>query len=570
MRVMRVEIQLAGVVSAGQGIRDLARQLGALDAARQQVAGAVTVPLPPAASPTLTLPPSATRTLTLPPAGPGQGSGAQPGPSGGLQPAPVVMNFTTFVQAVNIQMQAAQVFALAVSKMPAGGRGAPPTRPPTPPPAIAGPNAQIAAIRRRYVQLRAQGGTAGQYEDLDIQMRAAEARLARARNQQQGPSRGQALTNAILSTRFNVGGQNFGVSPLVNRTLQVAGLTGGQAAGVAAGAMAIALVVAAATLALRTFVDVVKSTAAQLNETASAGTLSGGTTAQVTGLQTLGLPAGQIAALAAGLREQKGTNPFAMQQFGFQMPRPFGGANEAKGLQDAIETIANIDDAEKRLTAARLGQLDSILPLIEAMRRSRDAYNADKKAREGIDDPKSVQLAQDLAFATTRVSNNWEELLHALVKPVLPEITAAFQTLADVLREMGRVLNEHPDMIRDLLIKPLQGFFQFLRQLVIIPIIMAEATGAVKKGATKQAWESLGKIGDDFNANLDKLNSAVSANTDAHKKTTDALDGLGALVRGGTYGGGARAQSALPAHLIPSAVAAGQNWRTLHLGVWAL
>lgn len=419
--------------------------------------------------------------------------------------------------------------------------------------------------------------------EADIKDAQLAVHRAQARSEWMGRRKLTPLQQAVMSTRFNIGGQQAGMSPLMGRTLQAAfpKASGAQLTGAAVGITAVILAIVGAfktgELAVKTFVEGIRVAASTLRELGAAKTISGGTTGNISALTSMGIPAGSIPGLAAGVRGAMTSNPFAGNVAAGMgvapIPRPFGDPNEAGTLQKLIEGIAGTSSATERLTKARALEMDSILPLIEAIRRNRAAYDADKKAREGIMDPKTVQLAGDLGFSMMRVKEQFLNLVMAFGKPFLKDITAGFSTLANVLRGAAEWLNKNPEAVRNWIMgiaKPIGDFFQWWWNLSMGLRQIIEDFGGFPKGSTKAMQDAMAGVWADFQKNLDDLNKsqakAIDDNTNAAKKNTDALLTLSEAL----YGGGTRARGSLPSNLTGVGLQRAIDSGALRLGYWTM
>lgn len=413
-------------------------------------------------------------------------------------------------------------------------------------------------------------GTQAQIRDAEIAYRDAERAVRRAEDRLRGPRFSDRISRAVLSTRFNVGGQNVGVSPLVGQSLGAVGLRGGAAAGVAVGLLGVVAAMAAATAALRTFVRAARDGAEALRETAAAAAVTGGNAGNLARLEALGLSPQtiqQLSAAVAGAASGGGYGTVAAARAGLNiMPGPHGALNQAEQLQKGIEYVAGLSRWEDRLREARMLGLDGIISTIEALRRNRAAYDADAQARAAVADPATLQAAADLGFSLERVKGSFVTLLQALAKPFLKDAAAAFNTVADGLREVAQFVNQNPALIRAL-VQPLRHFFDFAlwgaKQLIAgLEMITVLPAGTLKNfeatvASIAQRWEEHRK-------RLDQQHqSAVDRNT-------AALNANSQLLKAGTYGGGPRTQGAIPRHLSGELLRQAIRSNSLALGYWLL
>lgn len=361
---------------------------------------------------------------------------------------------------------------------------------------------------QRNVIMAGRYGTRDQQLDAVIGLQNAARARQRALAGLQGPGLVQSLGTAVSAGR---------------------GLAG-------AGVQGLAAVAGTAAAALAAFAAGLKVATDSLQAHGAARTLSGGTGAQVAFLQALGIPAGEIASLGAGLRERLSSDPQAMAagaRMGLRaMPRPYGSTNEAGLVVRFIEEMRTITSAEERLRRARALQMEAMLPLINISDQTVRALKADAAAREAIATPEALRAATELGVAFSRLRFSFESVLQALSGPAMKDVAAFVGVLADELRFFAQQLASVQGQ------QLLRSLTNDIGAFMVTVARSAEALGILRAGTTDQllnAFQHQRKM-------LDQRDAALGANTRAVVDNTAAL-------KAGMYGGGERAQGAIPGRL---------------------
>ena len=476
---------------------------------------------------------------------------------------------------------------------------------------LGGPYQRLAATHVN-LQRAIQQGTQNQINDAQIALQKAQASLAR--QTRQPASFGMRLLQLIGTTRIGMGHGGMQVMPLVNRIGSLftgagagaggaglggaGGLIGGSAAG---GPIGIAIGVGVAALAA--FTEAVKAAAERADEFAKAGQTTGGTVGNIAFLKTLGVDPG----LGAHLRQVRTEDPFAMQAsrqlgLGVALPRPFGSANEAEGLEKAIKAIAFYsDDAAVRLTKARMLDMESLVPQIEMYRRHAaeiDQDSAASKAALGANAEKSV----DFQNALRHLGAGWDRVIDALSGPWMQILTPIFEGIGDGLSRLAENMTlfyKAEEPLRDAMVfiidtmndaanvawefskrmgflssitdavqkaigwvsDKLQEFYGWIKALAIV---LAGAVGGEQ--AAKATSDMFGRLEKWVESGLKASAQATAQNTGATKANTDAM----AKLHAGITGGGQRAKGAIPDHLRGYTFQRGMDMQALSLGAFAL
>lgn len=347
---------------------------------------------------------------------------------------------------------------------------------------VAGPGASLARAQRQVVLAQRLGDPLQQVD--------AQIALQRAQQRFQGPTPGQRISRVLSSSRLNLGP----ISPLLGQ------LAGGGPAG--------ALLAAAG--ALRIFTGAVKDAAERARELGDAARISGGTAGEIARLSGMGIPGGEIAGRAAGLR-QASLTPYgqvARARLGLApaVPRPYGSTNEAQALQETLKALRNVTDAEEQLRLARMLQVEDLLKYVNVTKNVQQAQDEIGKTTEAIFNPQAAQEANDLAA-------NWK-----LVKDAASNLVGIFNagfipTLNDFLHNTAVWLND-----------------------------VAKWLGIDIPNATGKAAAALNGAADNFARALDQ----------------------------GLFGAGARARSAIGAGMQGEFLRHALQGQTLHMGAFGL
>ncbi len=394
----------------------------------------------------------------------------------------------------------------------------------------------VAAVSNPAAQIRQQA------QILNAQASHMRAQLNLSRASGQGQSQGVVgrLGQFARSTRFGRGG----FMPLLGRGLDVLGAKDPK---IAIAVMAIVGAVTVATAAIKAFAYAVREGAAALNDAMAARTVSGGTAGQIAALAAAGLGNADIVSASAGLRQRLASDPFAMMAgvrsgIGPQLPRPFGSQNEAKLLQQAMDSLRAMGEGEKQLGLARMLGLDALLPLINVSDRMAKLQKADADIREQIL-KKNGPAAREFNAALGRLTYNFSTLLQAIAGPGLNKLGGFINYFAAALQGLARIIAANPQLITNLvdsIITPYRTWLAF-----------EETIGQVPKGATAQ-----------FDAYINAASSqtaATNANTLALQQNTQAW-------KNGIYGGGARSRNAIPNSLNGYALQRALQGNSLRLG----
>ncbi len=385
----------------------------------------------------------------------------------------------------------------------------------------------------------------------------AQRRVDRALTQMQPPAPddlGKRLAKALMSTRFGMGG----VSPIVGRSLDVlfpgihkavwspgakglptvpagpAGAAptagGGAAAGVmvAEALLPVALAATAAAGSIKMMDAAVEAATRELRQLRQAVAMSGGTTGEVSRLAGMGIP--DIPGQSAALRERLATDPMAMAAgqrvgIGYQMPRPFGTANEAELLLKALEGLRQIRDAEEQLRVARALGLEGMIDQIRVSDDVWQAMKADAALRAQIANPAYQQAARDFDAELRRLQTNFKSLEMVVGQPVIALAADALAVFNDGMRTAAAV------------IKPVSDLATKYRMEIVG--VMVPIVGFVDK--LSDLARSLGWLKD-----LDKKEEE-RRQEQALRENNERLRELSRAIEKGIWGGGARARSAMPA-----------------------
>jgi hypothetical protein len=373
-----------------------------------------------------------------------------------------------------------------------------------------------------FMQVNAAAFSQNQLFDAQVRARQAQQAFERAQKQASGgPDFFDRAGQALMSSRFSVGGGGAvgpQIMPLIGRTLSIFGKLTPALQGFTAGLTLGASVAKA-------FSDSMVDAARVAGEFGRAGLMSGGSPGTIGQLTAMGLPAGQIAGTAAGLRQRLSSDPFAMMAGGFQLPRPFGGADEAKLLQEKIEDLRVtklLFGAEAQLVKARMLGLDGMLDLINVSQFVQDEQKKAADLNKDIFDERYLQSARDFNASQTQLEGAWKRLEAAFTKPFIQEATVAILGWAQAVGDASKFLNQHADEFNQIAFKMLEGL-----------------AGAFGQGDAVKALEDQMK---GFKAANDFLNQ----NQNATQTNTDALNKVAELLMMVVHGGGPRSRGAIP------------------------
>ncbi len=372
-------------------------------------------------------------------------------------------------------------------------------------------------------------------------MMRAQLNLARASGRGQQPGFVSRLGTFARSTRFGQGG----FMPLLGRGLDVLGAKDPR---IAIAVMGIVTAVSISVTAIKAFVSAIRDGAERLTELTAARTVSGGTTAQIAALAATGLGSGDLVN-AASLRQRLGSDPFAMMAgvglgIGPQLGRPFGTQNEAALLQQAFDALRAMGEGEKQLRAARMLGLDALLPLINLSNEATKMRQADAAVQANILG-KNGKSAREFSASLGRVFYNWQSVIQAFAGPALPQLTQMLNAFATVLRDMASWFTAHPQLGQQIAASIKGAIDQIL---ILVDLLQLKNPNQGLYGS----WQAYLKASG--------MNTAATqANTTAMQQNTQAW-------QSGTYGGGARAGSAIPPSLRGYALQRAIQGNSLRLG----
>jgi hypothetical protein len=350
--------------------------------------------------------------------------------------------------------------------------------------APAGPGQRLAEVQRR------QQYAVTPAERADAQLAVLRAQRAVTHGQREVANAGQpqwmkTLNTFVRSTRFSLPGTNNAAMPLVGRTLDLLGLGGPEG-------MALVAAIGIATMAITGMAEATKAATQGLKEMAEAGTQSGGQPRDVAQLVALGVPAGQIAAMAAQARERAVNDPWARMErsrMGLAFPglRQFGEQNEAKVLREEMNALHEMGRAasetadplrkeallQDQLRAARMLGLEGMLDEIRVSEKVWKAQKRDATLREQVANPAAQQAARDAMAEWRRVGLNFATLMQSF-SPALAPITDGFRVLSGAIADVTRILQENPAVV--------QAFGMAVRDVIIAGAALVEAVGLVANG----------------------------------------------------------------------------------------
>lgn len=316
-------------------------------------------------------------------------------------------------------------------------------------------------------------------------------------------NRPNPVLQAILTSRFNIGGSGGGVSPLIGRTLKAIGpglAKLAASAGPAGLALAgIAIVAAGAALAVAKLSETAMDGAKALKSISQGRAATGGSYRDFEALRAAGSIAGTSPeSLASSISEaiQSGAGAALAQKLGISTVRgPFGDLNDAAAANKIINAIANAGSrGEADRMAAQLGD--------KSLAQFFDLTPAEKKligqGAAGAPDDRSVRAARDVSAQ------------FAILGATVERITRG-GLFVKIMAGVGAGL--------ELVNRFVARFESFLNAIDAVLDRIMNALG-MKQGQTAQ----------------ERNTRAVEANTQALREF-------------GTFGGGANAARALPSGL---------------------
>lgn len=308
---------------------------------------------------------------------------------------------------------------------------------------------------------------------------------------------GPALRRAIMSTRFGLGGGG-GVQPLVGQVMNVLGKSGPIGVAVAAGAAVI-----------MSFVAVVKSAGDQIKAFTGQMLEANTSATSMQALNRIGsLLGGDMAGRARQFRETIASNGIAMDaamRAGINpIKDPFGRTDYGADFLKALKQIAFASsEAEARRLAQLYGQPDMARAYYLSDSTKRYMLNQGEKAPSRA----SMQAAEEFTFWLEDFKRVGMEFVREVGAPLLSglsKVTRFLVGLAQGLKSIGEFIANSP----------------------ILSAIVYGLIGAIGGGDGKKVQTA-----------LDRNTAAINANTRA----------LGD--QRGIYGGGQRAQRALPSRV---------------------
>lgn len=347
------------------------------------------------------------------------------------------------------------------------------------------------------------------------------------------PSFGKRIQAALMSSRFGVGaGGGLSLFPLVSGIAKAFGPLG--------------IVVLGVTAAIQAEIEAVKAmTQAAVESAETLRSIAFATGSQGTNLGSLrgifGKGAGGLSSnLQSHITGNGMSQAFAASMGIFNMPRPFGGVDEGENLLKAVEKLRQIPDFKERLRGARLLGLDDEAAQ-RALTLSPEQYAKSKKRGQFNEslfgDQKTQQNVADFTQALSDVKDAGMNILGALGKSVLPQLTGFMNHLADWLNSIADFVNKHQNTF-SFGSKMVLGFLDFL--IDVSTKLMNLANQWLPD--LPDSWGS----GTGNNPHADALDS----NTRATIETTQQLERLNQLLPG-VFGRSERAGSALPGSLAP-------------------
>lgn len=398
-----------------------------------------------------------------------------------------------------------------------------------------GPNAALDRAHRQYGQAML-GGQAGAIQDAALNLSRAQARLDRLNAP--APTLAQRLGQAALSTRFNIGGQSGGVSPLVGRTLNALGMSGATAGPVGLALAAITLT----AMALKSLAEAAQDGAKALKEISDTASITGGTGAQSGALRGLGISGD----FANSLRERLATDPLAMlgaaqSGVGRVTPSVYGGSqNNAAVVLEVLGKLRAEQDPNERIRKARMMGAESLLPLTNASDKATASLLKTAEALGRLSDANKT-TSSDWDAATKRMGLVQDRLKGALFQAFGPGMIAVVSKLSSGAEKLADFAEKFPQKLLN----------SFEVAAIISNPIMAAPIHAAFDALRKQTG----------------VNNPAAAATNGNTK---ALQNLTYLLSSQIYGGGSRASGALPSGLTGMNLNQAAQNHALRLSYWTL
>lgn len=410
---------------------------------------------------------------------------------------------------------------------------------------------RFGAVNQQLQQNLYQPGAIGGYRRASNQLQAVQAAyqgglatpadLAQAalRYQQQGRALQNQLNQALgMNSPLGRLGQfaissGQGLPPHVNTLVRgVSHLMGGTGVG-SRGALSVLpflTQLAGAAVVVGVFTAAAKHAADALNDLRGAAMQTGGNAQEVANLHYVyGFQNSQIGNAASSLAHRLASDPWAAMASaniggpGMIPPPELGGAyvDQAKLLEEHVNLLRRITNAEQRLTEARRLGLESILNQIMISEGQAAINQVTANTAAGIADPFSQSMARDFMSAISNFGASISNFVNAIGNMFIPILTFALNFLSMAFNGWA--------MIFDAFYKWFAGNFAKL------------FTG-------KNPFEE-----------------ALKQNTNATNSNTAAM-----LGQPGIYGGGARGRNAVPPALKGEAFRQAMQGQTLNWGGWYL
>lgn len=255
------------------------------------------------------------------------------------------------------------------------------------------------------------------------------------------------VLQAILTSRFNIGGSGGGVSPLIGRTLKAAGpalLRLAAAAGPAGNAIAAAGAAAiAAAFAINKMASVAIERAKVLKSIGQGRAATGGSLRDFESLRAASQIAGTSPdALASQISEalQSGAGAALAQRLGISTVRgPFGDINDAAAANKVIAAIAN---AGSQGEADRLASQSGNKSLGQFFNLTPGEKKLISEGAAGAPSERSVRAGRELSAQMDRLAASFERLLRsAPVVAFMEGLARAFEILTEMIDNWVRLIN---------------------------------------------------------------------------------------------------------------------------------
>ena len=340
------------------------------------------------------------------------------------------------------------------------------------------------------------------------------------------PTSAERYARAIYSTR--IGNGRF--SPLVGKTSEaMIGKEATKGLMASAGAIAeiagpVALVGTAAIATAKGMYDLTDASAKATENLTSLKVQSGGSMADAARIQALGV-IGASGQSARGFQERITSDPMAMSAAGSlgirNLKGPFGNMDFGRQYLDAIKKTAAIGDENQRHRLAYILGIEEEVAryrLLSPETRSRLDALAQQTGR--INDPAAQAGAAEFAAAQQAESLARQNLVTALGKGPMSDLTALLNNVAAAEQWVAEKLNQFPDAAK-----------KFTR---IVESSLGVFGGAA---AISGQWkDTFG--GDSTKPGADAHTDAVAAQTKATIGLTDGISQLNGTIRGAGVRGG--------------------------------